>query len=515
MKNYIISIICIAIPFFSTCSKSKNSETEPNNTFINANPIELNREYWGYLDSENDIDYYVLNNTQDQILKIELSGIKGINHAINIYINDNSKSHLIKTIDDNRKSAPEIFSNLYVQPGQYYFCITHGDRDIKKGNNETPYKFIITSRALLDEEKEPNDTPHTATDITGKKSIRGFYSPSRNSMNTEQKNKMHETDWYKFNIETITGKPSLVDINISGVYGVDTVLSVYNSNLEEITTTDNTGTGEGESIPDLGIKESGTYYILVCSKNFQFNHDNPYELKINIKEFDPLSELEPNNSFDKINTIPYNKINGRINYSSDVDYYQHIPADKNRYYKIKCSAGNGIDPVINIYDFNRNKILSINNAGPGQMETIPCLLIRQSIIISISSISLSSDESNYTLEIEESEIHTAIENEPNNSKTNANLFDKNISGFINYKNDTDYYVIKTDERKKIKFTVKGVKSGKIKVSITDPLGFIIKSKEIESDNEITFTDTVDKKGYIIVEPVNANFEYPYTISIED
>jgi len=117
------------------------------------------------------------------------------------------------------------------------------------------------------------------------------------------------------------------------------------------------------------------------------------------------------------------------------------------------------------------------------------------------------------LELEQVDIHTAVETEPNNSKTTANAIDKDISGFINYKNDVDYYLIKTDERKKVKITVKGVKNGKIKISTADPLGFIIKSKEVESDNELTLFDTVDRKGYIIIEPVIQNYESFYTISI--
>lgn len=512
-KKSILMIVFFLIVI--TCNKTNNTETEPNNSFANANPVEINTAITGLLDSENDIDYYVISFSQEQVLRIELSGIKGVNHAINIYKNSNSGPQLLKNIDDNRKSAPETFANLYVQPGLFYICVLHGERDIKKGNTESPYKLLITSRAWLDEEKEPNDNPGSATDITGKKSIKGFFSPARNNLNTDSKNKMQEDDWYKFNADINEGRPILIDLHLSAVEGIDSVVSLYNSDMEEIIKLDNTGTGEEESVTDIGITTSGIYYIQINSKNFQYNHDKPYELNLTIKDYDPSAELEPNNTFEKANIIQQRKINGKINYSCDIDFYKYNPEEKNRYYRIKCLPGKGIDPVINIYDLNKNKLYSINNNGSGLEEVIPCQFITNPIYISVSSSTLNTEASYYSLEIESISFDLPCETEPNNSKSTANLINRHITGFINYKNDTDYYLIKTSERKKVKIKIKGILNGKLKISITDPLGFIIKSKDVESDKEIIFTDTVDKKGYLIVEPLIANYEFPYTITVEE
>ena len=516
MNGYKKSISLIIIfSFILSCKLSKNTETEPNNTFTNANKIEINKEISGFLESENDIDYFILNIDEEQILKIELSGIKGVNHAVYIYKNESPKPLLIKVVDDNRKSSSETFANLYVQPGQYFFTITHGSRDIKKGNTETPYRLLITSRSYLNEEKEPDDTPYSATEITDKSLTTGFFSPAQNSMNNDQKNKMKEIDWYRFNVSLPDNNPVLIDLRLSGVSGVDSTMSILNSSMEEIITADSTGTGEGEMISDFGIKESGIYYVQISSKNFLFNHDTPYELKLDYKIFDPNSELESNNSFEKANTVLNNIVKGKISGLDDHDYYTFTPPFKNRFYKAECRGAEGIDIVMSIYDSNRNKLFEINNGGPGTAEKIPYFIMKSPVYFAISALAIPAAEAQYTLSIEQNESNDLIEIEPNNTKGAANLFNKTISGFITYKNDIDYYLVKYEERQKVKISVKGVKDGKMRISTTDPLGFIIKSKDIDSDEEISLIEIFDKKGFIIIEPLVPNFENPYNITIEE
>jgi len=166
--------------------------------------------------------------------------------------------------------------------------------------------------------------------------------------------------------------------------------------------------------------------------------------------------------------------------------------------KLGCSSNEGLDISLTIYDSNRNKLFDVNNTGSGESEKIPFFMIKNSIYISVSATSLSSSESKYTLDFEQYQSNDTIEIEPNNTKTTANLFNKNITGFITYKNDIDYYHIKYTGRQKVKISVKGVKNGKIRISTTDPLGFIIKSKEIDSDEEITFNEIFDSFNILLV-----------------
>jgi len=307
------SIVLIIFLFFIiSCNNSKNSEIEPNNTFLNANDIEINKEITGFLSSENDIDNYILNISEEQILEIKLSAIKGVNSTIYLYRIENSNTQLIKVIDDNRKSAPEVFANFFVNAGRYIISITHGSRDLKKGNTETPYKLSVSTRSFLNEEKEPNDSPNSATELFDKSQITGYFSPGQDSQNNDPKTRMKEIDWYKFNVTLYDNIPTLIDLKLSGVSGIDSVISLMNSRMEEIITIDSAGIGDGEMISDFGINETGTYYVQLSSKNFLFNNETSYNLKLDYKAFDPNSELESNNSFEKSNSVLNNIINGQI-----------------------------------------------------------------------------------------------------------------------------------------------------------------------------------------------------------
>ncbi|MCL2154787.1 MAG: hypothetical protein FWH53_03895 [Leptospirales bacterium] len=515
MKNYKKSILLIIFVIsFTSCNKTKIYETEPNNTFETANKIEIGKEIIGYLESENDIDNFLLDINETQILKINLSGVKGVNHAIYIYRKENVNFKLIKIIDDNRKSAPETFANLYVSPGQYIFSITHGERDEKKGNTENPYILKITSRPYSGEEREPNDTPHAANEIYFDQPIIGYFSPGRNPLNKDQKNPMIETDWYKFDISVSMITPLLIDVSLYGVLGIDSVISVFNSSLEEIVTVDNAGTGEGEYITDLGLKESGTYYIRVFAKNFSFNNETPYELRITSKPYDSDYELEPNNTFEQANIIMNNSIRGKISSVSDMDCFKFSSPTKNRYYKIDCELSADFSPTLTAYDNNRNKLFEINNFGSDQ-DFIPPFFVKDSIYISLSASKMPPNESNYKLSIEEYYPDGQMEMEPNNSKAAANLITGRMSGFINSKNDADYYLYKCEDRKKVQIRVRGVRNGKITFSTTDQMGFIIKTKDVNSDEEVSHIEVFDKKGFIIIESVTPNYEYPYTIIIEE
>jgi len=126
-----------------------------------------------------------------------------------------------------------------------------------------------------------------------------------------------------------------------------------------------------------------------------------------------------------------------------------------------------------------------------------------------------SGQSNYKLSIEDYSPDGPMEMEPNNAKSIANLITDRMTGFINSKNDIDYYLFKCDDRKKVKIRVKGVKNGKITFSTTDQQGFILKTRDVNSDEEVSHIEVFDKKGYIIIESVVPNYEHPYTITIED
>jgi hypothetical protein len=97
----------------------------------------------------------------------------------------------------------------------------------------------------------------------------------------------------------------------------------------------------------------------------------------------------------------------------------------------------------------------------------------------------------------------------------ANALHEQISGFSSYKGDRDYYIVKTNGKVRYKINVEAPLNGTIKISTTDQMGYIIKTKTISKGEKYSMRELFDKKGYIIVESVIEDYENPYTIELEE
>ena len=287
MISKLLPLILIpAILSIISCNISKHKETEPNNTFADANIIETGKIYTGTIETGKDIDCFAFTVDRDSIIRIELTGVKGVNHAFSIFRMTGNTGTLLKLVDDNRKSSSEDFANLFVSPGRYIISVHHGERDEKKGNPDTSYELKITDSEISAEEQEPNDKNRTNI-IQPDYPLTGFFSPARDRNNDNAKNQFREEDWYSFELTADENNPVTVSLDLSGVSGVDSVLELYDYQFNLIAQSDSASHGIGESITDYGIKKSGVYYAVVASKNFQSNNNSRYTISLLVNTHRP------------------------------------------------------------------------------------------------------------------------------------------------------------------------------------------------------------------------------------
>ena len=163
IKGIICSFVIIILIFGTnlSCSKTDHKESEPNNDFYNSNRVELDSTIEGILSEDNDRDFFIIDIRSPRVLDIELSPVKGLNHAFKVW-SDRKGQSLIKYVDDARKSSPERMCNLFVDLGVYYISVLHGERDKNKAKTEDAYKLRISGRAWEREELESNDSPESA-----------------------------------------------------------------------------------------------------------------------------------------------------------------------------------------------------------------------------------------------------------------------------------------------------------------------------------------------------------------
>jgi hypothetical protein len=509
----IAPVIILMLVLIPACTKKKHLEVEPNNTFGEANEISIDDSFTGFMDSPNDRDMYMLNVTKRAIVDVQVSGVKGINLAMKIW-NGDKDPRLIKWIDDNRKSSGERLPNLTVDPGIYYIEIVQSDRDPKKTNKENPYELRLKSREVISEESEPNDSKDEANKIYPDKEITGYFSPAYNRLNTNKENLHREEDWYVMDVGLKSENPMLIDVSLSGVGGVDSVLYLIDSDDRELAFSDNGGIGDPEAIVGAGIKKSGRYYIMVAAKGYSSNSDEPYTLNVTLREHDPGFEMEGNDDFENANRIVNNSIAGRVNYKDDRDLFLY-QVNGPGIYRIELRPPEDMDAMLTLYNSDKEKIIDVNNAGKGKKEVYPNFYTEKDFYVLVTSKSSAElPKGEYVLTITPFKNLENQELEPNNEPAQANrMTGRVMTGYISSKGDKDYFLITSDAPVREKFEVTGVKGGEIRVSITDPMGYIIKSYDVAGDRRVVFSEMIDKKGYLLIESMIENFDYPYTIKI--
>ena len=497
----------------ASCSRKGQTEKEPNNTFSTATPITEESRILGFMDTPGDRDFYSLSIGKKRIADIQLSGVKGINLALRIWKGE-SEPKTVKWIDDNRKSSPERIPNMCFTPGTYYLEVFQSDRDPKRADRENGYELSIKTRDAVSEESEPNDSKGNADTLHPDREMTGYFAPAYNRLNDDQANLHREEDWFAVDVSLKADVPAMMTVNLSGVAGVNSILFLYDADENEIARSDKGGTGEPESLSGVGIQKSGTYYVMVASKGYMANYDEPYTVSVSLKEHDSGAEMESNDDFGTANTIVNNVITGKINSRDDRDFFLY-KVNEPSLYRIELRPPEDMDGLFSLYGKDREKIIDINNAGKGKKEVYPDFYADRDFYVAVSARAAGAlSTGDYILSVTPLAGADNFEREPNNELTRANILKNGkISGFTSYKADKDYFLLTYTRQIKERFEVRGVKNGEIRVSITDPMGYIIKSVDIRGDRVTEFTEMVDKMGYIIVEPVVENYDNPYTITL--
>lgn len=519
MRSLKIILLLSFIFFLSGCSKKIIEEKEPNNSFAHATSVTTEKTIEGYMNTTEDRDVYSLTVTDPGILDISLSGLKGINLAVQVW-HGKEEPVIIKTIDDSRKSSPERMVNLKVDTGSWYIVILHGERDRKRSNIKIPYSLKLSIRDFIDEEIEPNDFHTEATEITFDREVSGYFSPAYNRKKKNGDNPLREEDWFVLTTEESLETPLVVDIQLTEVNGINSFLELYDTSMNLIAKIDQNPAGFPEILKGIGLKEPGKYYLLVSTKTFQSSSELPYTLKVSGVPYDPSAELEPNDSIEKAGSIIDSTVKGSVNHEGDIDFFKYNKSDVTSLYRIEVTNESHQGEVyLKIFNKDKKEVIRIDNKSGDGMEIHPDLHIAAPFYCGIYWKKAAKDGSgNYTFSIENIKDYKNMEIEPNNRIEDASIVSGDTAtGYISTRDDKDYFLVKTknDRRSRFKFLVKGVAQGEIKIDITDPMGYTLKSIKVSGDEEKEVLETIDKKGYIVITPLRENYDSPYTIYITE
>jgi hypothetical protein len=282
-------------------------EREPNDQRADAQEIEPGKPVRGLFGKKFDVDWYKLvlpALTKDNILKVEVSGVRST-PWMKLAVLDEIEAPLKDTTVT--KGAPAQLSNLHVKAGQKALYIL-----VRAGKAFDPQERY-TLQATLSEagdsptEHEPNDRPAQATPIQPGTAVKGTISPRG------------DEDWYAVEVPSA----SLGRIRVTGVDGVDLVLSVHDESGKERIKVDENKVREGEEIVTVPLAPGKSLVRVAAAKKYQENPTQSYELTVELRPDDELEEREPNDLGSNATEVKLGgKRRGYIHPKGDIDVYR-------------------------------------------------------------------------------------------------------------------------------------------------------------------------------------------------
>ncbi len=531
MKKTIIALCTLIILVLQACSSSSFTESESNDNFKNAQEISVNSTVKGNFKSKDDTDYFKLDlknkKPGNELIKITLSGIRGISCRISIY---NEKTKLILSAADFFVNQKETIANFKPEKQIYYIKVSIEKIKGRLNFPSNDYILKISTYSKSKIEHEPNNNFNQAQDITKYKKITGYFSPffssvfNRNiykSLKTYvEKTKNREVNLSKlmkydidiYKIRLPEQEKYNASIILSSSENVNVVLFLLNNTGEVIELRNNHGFGSGEGISNLTLMGGKTYYVVVAGyeRTINFNPLNDtYTLEYKTSTFASDQETEPNNNRFTATSIVSATTKGYLSPVKDQDWYKLTitpvlmrAMDKNytgylnnknatqvgqrpdMIMTVKLKSIPKIDLMFEITDEYGQLLKKVDSLKAGEQETminfnVSFGKIYYIVVKGAPSNIKESFKKQYELNISFRDKMQNEEAEPNDIKTmNINPANQvkvggGINGYMSPANDVDYIYVTINIPGKYLVEVTGVPGIKFRIDVYDPEDFSI------------------------------------------
>jgi hypothetical protein len=147
--------------FAGSAGAQVKQESEPNNSYEEANEIRLGETIEGTFQEDWDRDYYklIVDKSGKNCLDIGLTAVPGVNSRLQIIDQD---QHVLWDVDDGPEGEPESAKYFTVTEGTYYISVQGNHKNIEN-------KYVLSTRLLgpwqKNQEAEPNEEAKWATEI--------------------------------------------------------------------------------------------------------------------------------------------------------------------------------------------------------------------------------------------------------------------------------------------------------------------------------------------------------------
>lgn len=472
------------------------AEKEPNDDLGTATEARVGA-LEGTMARADDVDAYRIEvKTEGQVLSASLGGIRGVDFVVSVYGPDRRE---LKRFDETATGGDERVLDVGVGQGPHWIVISN--KDPKAANTGQKYRLEAKLSRGPGREREPNDTPQTASPLELPGVTRGHHYPGRNLLcgDTEYL----EADWYRLDAKE-TGL-HLLNIELTEVAKVDPVLEIYDENGYKIKEVDAGGNGEGENVRGFGVRAPAKYFLRVRPKvPGSANALAAYEILTELLPYNGKSEFEPNDQRQDATAFTEDSITATIAPAGDRDWYKvAVFDDAKQILRATLQGPEGLDMVLEVRDALGQELFSIDNAGKGQPETLTGLGVSKGdyhLVAREKSGKKEDGRSPYVLTRSLTPHQPGLEYEVNDSTSSAQPFDAGwgVDGYLAPRGDVDYYQFNAYNAGPMRFELAGVLNVQLSAALYDQdyneLGAWTTAKAGES---LSFEKKLDRGTYFI------------------
>lgn len=508
--------LTLLFPFLiAACGPAR--EREPDDSYQQATALKAGRTAVGTVANAKDEDWYRVDIAGDGVLSAKLGGIRDEDFVVAAY--DKDRRELVR-MDETTVGGDEQLQGLGVSAGVYYLVVSNKN---PTANNPTQeYRLVTKLEPAAGRERQPNFTALTAQPLDAGGVVRGWYWPTRNLL-VEDPQAQGVDHWFAVDVQ----KQGLFLLNadISEVPKVDPVLEVYDTNGYKLTSVDQGGIGEGESLRSFGVRGPAKYLLRLRSKyDNAGNADVPFDLMTELLPYQGRTEFEPNNQRADATPLELDSIQGTIAPAGDSDWYKlSITTEAKQLLRLDLTGVPGMDLALALKDDLGNDLLTVDNMGREQPEVLTGYGVTKGdyyAVVTEKSGRKSDGRDSYAMTKKVIPWQEGLEWEPNESTATVQgmKVGDSADGYFAPKGDEDWYEFNVYQKGPIELDLTGM------INVTPTLTlFDQEYKELaaasapKSGEPVTLTRELDRGTYAVrlrpSDPAQNNVRDKYSFRI--
>ena len=347
----------------------------PGDSFANAITLTSNStgtvaSYDGEINPASNADYYKYIATTTGVINFAMAAINnsGVDSILTIY--DSNFLQIARNDDSN--GTLNSFISLNVTANTIYYL-----KATAYGSGTGAYRVSASSNSVFNS-IPPGATFGTAINLTAGDPIEGVISTGL------------EADYYKY-IATATGSVNFAMTAISNS-GVDTFLTIYNSNFIEIARNDDSN-GTRNSFVSVNVNANAIYFIKATAYG---SGTGAYRISANNSD---NQNTVPGASFaTAINLTSTTPIAGTISTALEAGYYKYLgTATGSVNFEMTAINNSGIDTYLTIYNSDFIEIAQDDDSGIG-LNSLVSISVNANAIYYIKATAYGSGTGDYRVE---------------------------------------------------------------------------------------------------------------------